>query len=52
MGMSFQTKAAYFGGSFDEPKLDAYRKEVKVRMGLANDLPSLIDHVRENIAEW
>lgn len=52
LGMSFQTKAAYFGGSFDEVKLDAYRKEVKVRVGLANDLPNLIDRVRKNIAEW
>ncbi|CBK44053.1 conserved protein of unknown function [Nitrospira defluvii] len=52
IGISFRTKAAYFGGSFDELKLDAYRKEVKVRVGLANDLPNLIDHLRKNIAEW
>lgn len=52
IGMSFQTRAAFFGGSFDELKLDAYRKEVKVRVGLANDLPNLIEHVRANIDEW
>lgn len=51
-GMSFQTKTAYFGGSFDELKLDVYRKEIKVRVGLANDLPNLIDHMRENITAW
>lgn len=52
IGMSFRTKSAYFGGSFDELKLDAYCKEIKVRVGLANDLPDLIDHARKNIAEW
>lgn len=52
MGMSFSTRDLYFGGAFDEKKLDAYRKEISVRVGLANDFPNFIDGVKANVAKW
>ena len=52
MVMSFSTKDLYFGGAFDDKKLDAYRKEINVRVGLANVFSNFIDGVRANIAKW
>jgi hypothetical protein len=50
--ISFSEEGAYVGASFDEGKLDAYRKEIKSRLGLASVFPNFIAAVRANLGKW
>jgi hypothetical protein len=43
---------SYVGASFDEQKLDAYRKEVSGRIGFAGVFPSCIHAVKRNLDLW
>jgi hypothetical protein len=42
----------YVGASFDEGKLENYKKEVMNRIGLANVFNSFIEAVKSNLARW
>ncbi len=53
MAMSFSQKGGlYVGASFDHGKLDAYKKEVNLRVSLADAFPNFVDGVSANIAKW
>ncbi len=41
-----------FGPSFDEGKLDAYRKEVSIRVNLAKVFGDFVSGVIANVADW
>lgn len=49
---SFSELGAYVGASFDQGKIDAYRKEVDGRVGLAEVLPNAIVAVKANLGNW
>ena len=52
-GMSFSQKGGlYVGASFDDGKLDAYKKEVNGRVGLAKVFPNFVAGVTGNVAKW
>lgn len=51
-GMSLQGKGIFVGASFDDDKLDAYRKEVATRVSLANVFSNFIGGVVRNVAAW
>lgn len=42
----------YAGASFDGNKIEIYRKEISLRIGLSKIFPSFIDVVLINIAKW
>ena len=50
--MSFSEGGAYVGASFDEGKIEAYKKEVNGRVGLARVFPNFVDGVMANVAKW
>jgi hypothetical protein len=51
--MSFsQEDGLYVGASFDDGKLDAYRKEINLRVSLAAVFPNFVDGVSVNVAKW
>lgn len=53
IGMSFSKAGLlYVGASFDEGKLDAYKKEIEARVSLAEVFPNFVDGVRANVAKW
>jgi hypothetical protein len=53
VAMSFSQKGAlYVGASFDDGKLDAYKKEIDGRVSLANVFPNFVDGVTGNVAKW
>ena len=53
VGMSFSEKGGlYVGSSFDDSKLEQYRKEVNGRVSLAKVFPNFIDGVANNVAKW
>ena len=50
---SFSQKGElYLGASFDDGKLDAYKKEVNLRVSLAAAFPNFVDGVSVNVAKW
>lgn len=52
-GMSFsELGGLYVGASYDEGKVEAYTKEVRGRLSLAEVFPNFIDAVAANIAKW
>lgn len=53
VAMSFsKTGLLYVGASFDEGKIDAYEKEIKARVNLAEVFPNFVDGVRATVAKW
>ena len=42
----------YVGANFDDGKIDAYRKEMKVRVSLAKVFPNFVKGVIANLAKW
>lgn len=51
--MPFSQKGElYLGASFDDGKLDAYKKEVNLRVSLADAFPNFVDGVSVNVAKW
>jgi hypothetical protein len=50
--MSVSGEKTYVGACFDEGKVDAYRKEIKARLGLAGVFRSFIEGVKTNVAAW
>ncbi len=51
--MSFsQEGGLYVGASFDDGKLDAYEKEINLRVSLADVFPNFVDGVSVNVAQW
>jgi hypothetical protein len=50
--ISFSDQGAYVGANFDKGKLDAYRKEVNGRVGLAEVFPNAIAAVKMNLEKW
>lgn len=50
--MSFCQGGLYTGAAFDDGKLDAYKKEVNLRVSLANALPNFVDGISANVAKW
>ncbi|MEK7854847.1 MAG: hypothetical protein AAB288_02070 [Acidobacteriota bacterium] len=52
-GMSFSKQGGlYVGASFDDGKLDAYKKEIHGRVGLAKVFPNFVTAVTDNVAKW
>jgi len=45
-------RGIYVGAAFDEHKLDAYVKEVKGRLSLAEVFSNFVDGVKANLAKW
>jgi hypothetical protein len=53
VGMSFSQKGGlYIGASFDEGKIEAYKKEMNGRLGLAKVFANFVDGVSGNVAKW
>jgi hypothetical protein len=53
IGMSFWEEGGlYVGASYDKGKAEAYTKEVKRRLSLAEVFPNFIDGVTANVAKW
>lgn len=51
--MSFSQRGGlYVGASFDDGKLDAYKKEINLRVSLANVFPNFVDGVSANVTKW
>jgi hypothetical protein len=51
--MSFSQKGGlYVGASFDDGKMDAYKKEIDGRVSLAEVFPNFVDGVAVNLAKW
>ncbi len=51
--MSFsQKRGLYVGASFDDGKLDAYKKENNLRVSLADVFPNFVDGVSANVEKW
>lgn len=51
--MSFSQRGGlYVGASFDAGKLDAYKKEINLRVSLADVFPNFVDGVSANVAKW
>ena len=51
--MSFsKTGGLYVGASFDDAKVDAYKKEMQGRVSLAGVFPNFVDGVAANVAKW
>lgn len=50
--MSFAEDGLYVGASFDEGKVEAYRKEMAGRLGLARVFPNFVAGVKANFAKW
>jgi hypothetical protein len=49
--MSSSENGSYVGASFDEGKIDAYRREVQGRLGLAQVFPNFVAAVKSNLAQ-
>jgi len=50
--VSFQDQGLYVGASFDEGKIDAYRKEIAGRVSLASTFDNFVEGVKYNLSEW
>jgi len=50
--VSFSEDGTYVGSSFDNGKIDAYRKEVAGRVGLAKVFANFVLAVKANVAKW
>jgi hypothetical protein len=51
--MSFSQKGGlYVGASFDDGKLDKYKKEINLRVSLAEVFPNFVDGVSVNVSKW
>ncbi len=51
--MSFSQKGGlYVGASFDEGKLEAYKKEMSGRVSLAKAFSNFVDGFSSNVAKW
>ncbi len=50
--MSFSEGDLYVGAAFDEGKVEAYKKEVNGRVGLARIFPNFVDGIIANVAKW
>lgn len=51
-GVSFSGKGAYVGAAFDEGKIESYKKEIEVRVSLAEVFSNFVDGVKANLAKW
>lgn len=47
-----QKGGLYVGASLDDGKLDAYKKEINLRVSLAEVFPNFIHGVSANVAKW
>jgi len=53
VGMSFsQSGALYVGASFDDGKLEQYKREVDGRVSLAKMFPNFVEGVTQNVGKW
>jgi hypothetical protein len=50
--ISFSEDGTYIGASFDKGKIEAYRKEVNGRVGLAKVFTNFVEAVKANVAKW
>ena len=50
--MSFSEKGLYVGASFDEGKLEQYKKEVDGRVNLSEVFSNFVDGVTANVSGW
>ncbi len=50
--ISFSEDGTYVGAAFDKGKVDAYRKEVDGRIGLAKVFANFVEAVKANVAKW
>jgi uncharacterized membrane protein len=50
--ISFSEEGTYVGASFDEGKIEAYKKEVDGRVGLAKVFTNFVAAVIANVAKW
>lgn len=50
--ISFSENKTRVGASFDEDKINAYRKEINIRINLAKLFPNIIESVISNINKW
>ncbi len=50
--LSFSEEGTYVGASFDKGKIEAYRKEVTGRVGLAKVFTNFVEAVKANVAKW
>lgn len=50
--ISFSEDGTYVGASFDKGKIEAYRKEVESRVGLAKVFANFVEAVKANVAKW
>jgi hypothetical protein len=50
--ISSSENGSYVGASFDKGRLDAYRREVQGRLGLAQVFPNFVAAVKSNLAQW
>jgi hypothetical protein len=50
--VSFQELGLYVGASFDEGKVEAYRKEVEGRVSLASTFHNFVEGVKINLSQW
>ncbi|MDR4470827.1 MAG: hypothetical protein MRJ68_21430 [Nitrospira sp.] len=48
----FQKGELYLGASFDDGKLEVYKKEINLRVSLADAFPNFVDGVSANVAKW
>ena len=51
-GMSFSKQSLFVGSSFDQGKIESYKKEVNGRINLALVFSNFIDGVKENFEKW
>jgi hypothetical protein len=50
--VGFDGSACFLGSSFDETKLEFYKKEIASRIGLASILDNVFDGVTNHMREW
>jgi hypothetical protein len=51
-GMSFSKQSLFVGCSFDQEKMESYRKEINGRISLALVFSNFIDGVKANFEKW
>jgi hypothetical protein len=51
-GTSFTKQSLFVGSSFDQRKIEAYKKEINGRLSLAKVFSNFIDGVKANFAQW
>ena len=51
-GMSFSKQSLFVGSSFDQEKIESYKKEINGRISLALVFSNFIDGVKANFEKW